>query len=627
MSTLAGIAVAAAAVALWLGLYGLILFATRVRTVPSAPSTPDLGHDPHPPALVNLLATRWQPDEDGAEATLLDLAARGYFEIRQGDADPAHSTIHLRDKHGEGLRPYEQRVLHRVRAAAVGGVVPLPALTFRDRKQARGWRRRFRAEVVAHARSLGLSRRRFGSGQVALLTTVGVLAAVAIAFAVSNGIVRNDTGSDPGEGWGNLFWISMFGSFLFGGLSARYPGERDTPDGRAHAGRWLGVQAWLAGHDRFGDLPPAAVAVWDRYLGYGAALGVTHVASAAIDLGMGSRTRVWSSRGGTWHRVRVRYPQWSLRYGHRTRDIVGGALWRIGIGVALLAGAWYAAVHGPFGTPLDVDLAIPSGLIGLAVAVALVLVPTGLYRLARAVVDHNAPREVVGEVLWKEVWRKQSGGEDRPPVPWLYYLAVDEGTSDRTVAWGLPAEWSHRCSPGDLVRMRVRPWSRRIVEIDVTDSTGGYGLHGHDTSANTDALVDEAMGKERPTPLRNRGIQPATLLTPEEVGQALGFAVRARDIGPVSALFVTADRGKTVLMVQLMSGMLADLAWRAPKRGASVPGIADGGAFAHEDGGAARSGDVVVILTLHKDGRQGAAHVPWLLARAVERVTAATRTP
>ena len=211
--------------------------------------------------------------------------------------------------------------------------------------------------------------------------------------------------------------------------------------------------------------------------------------------------------------------------------------------------------------------------------------------------------------------------------PGCYYLAVDEGTSDRTVAWGLPAEWSHRCSPGDLVRMRVRPWSRRIVEVEVTKSAGGYGLHGHETSGNLDTLVDEAMGKARPTPLRNRGIQPATLLSPEEVGQALGFAVRARDLGPVSALFETADRGKTVLMVQLMSGTLADLAWRGPKRGNPLPGIADGGAFAHEDGGAARSGDVVVILTLHKDGRQGAAHLPWLLTRAVERLTAASRTP
>ena len=325
--------------------------------------------------------------------------------------------------------------------------------------------------------------------------------------------------------------------------------------------------------------------------------------------------------------MRVRYPRWSLRYGHRTKDIVVGALQRIGVGAALLAGASYAAVHGPFGTPLDVDLTIPSGVIGLAVAIALLLIPTGLYRLARAVVDHNAPREVVGEVLWKELWRQHSGGEDRPPVPWLYYLAVDEGTSDRTVAWGLPAEWSHRCSPGDLVRMRVRPWSRRIVEIEVTRSAGGYGLHGHETSGNTRHARRRGDGQGPPAHrCATAASSRPTLLTPEEVGQALGFAVRARDIGPVSALFETADRGKTVLMVQLMSGTLADLAWRGPKRGNPLPGIADGGAFAHENGGAARSGDVVVILTLHKDGRRGAAHVPWLLTRAVERLTAASRT-
>ena len=628
MSTLAGIALAVLAVAVWLGLYGLLLLATRVRTVPTAPSTPELGDDPHPPALVNLLATRWRPDEDGAEATLLDLAARGYFEIRQGDADPAHSTIHLKDRAPDGLQPYERRVLDRVRAAAVDGMVPLTALTFRDKAQAKGWRRRFRAEVVAHARRLDLSRRRLGPGHVTALTTVGVLAAIAVAVGVSNTIVRNDTTLEPGEGWGNIVWLTIVGIALFGGLSARYPGERDTAQGRAHLTHWLGVQRWLADHEAFGDLPPAAVAVWDRYLGYGAALGVTHVASAAIDLGMGDRSRVWSSRGGTWHRVRVRYPRWSLRYGHETATHVKGALLRIAAGAALIGLAGYAAAHGPFPTPLDVDLTIPSAVVGLAVAIGLVLVPLGIYRLVRAVVGHYAPREVVGEVLWKELWRQHSGGEDRPPVPWLHYLAVDEGTSDRTVAWGLPHGWSSRCEPGDLVRMRVHPWSRRIVQLEVTRSGGGYGLRGHDTSANLDTLVDEAMGRERRTPLRSRGIRPATLLSTEEVGQALGFAVRARDVGPVNALFETADRGRTVLMVQLMSGTLADLAWKAPKRGTPVPGIADGGAFAHEDGGAARSGDVVVILTLHKDGRrQGAGHVPWLLARAVERVTASSRTP
>jgi hypothetical protein len=622
VSPLTGALIAAAAVALWAGLYGVLLAATRVRTLPAAPSTPDLGTEPHPPALVNLLATGWQPDEDGAEATLLDLAARGYFEIRQGDADPAHSTIHLRDKTADNLQPYEWRVLRRVRAAAVGGAVPLTALTFRDRNEAKGWRRRFRAEVVAHARTLGLSRRRLGPGHVTALTTLGVVAAVAVSLAIAAAIDHHDPTVEPGEAWGTTVFTTLFGSFLFGGLSAAYPGERDTAAGRTEAARWLGVRRWLADHERFGDLPPAAVAVWDRYLGYGAALGVTHVASAAIDLGMGSRTRVWSSLGG-WHRVRVRYPRWSLRYGHPTRRLVEGAVYRVLAGAGLVAASWFAAAHGPFATPLDVDLRIPSGLIGLAVGVGLVLVSVGLYRLARAAAGHVRPREITGEVLWMELWRSTSGGEDRPPVPWLYYLAVDDGSSDRTVAWGLPAEWRHRCSPGDQVRMTVHPWSRRVVALATTHRGGGYGLHGHETSTTTDRLVDEAMGVEHRVPLRRRGIQPDALLTAEEVGAALGMAVTPRELGPVSALFVTADRGRTVLMVQLMSGTLADLAWKAPKRGTQVaPDV-----FAHEDGGAARTGDVVVTLTLHKDGRRGAAHVPWLLGRAVERISARTPPP
>lgn len=617
MDTLTGLLVAAAGVALWAGLYGLFLALTRVRTVPTAPSTPDLGPDPYPPALVNLLATRWQPDEDGPEATLLDLAARGYLEIRQGDADPAHSTIHPRDKAPDGLQPYEERVLRRVRGAAVNGLVPLTALTFRDKKQAKGWRRQFRAEVVAHARRLDLSRRRLGPAHVTALTTVGVFAAVAIAIGAANAIVRNDTDGEPGEGWGAVIPFILFGIVLFGGLSARYPGERDTATGRAAATRWLGVQQWLADHEAFGELPPAAVAVWDRYLGYGAALGVTHVASAAIDLGLGDRTRVWSSRGGTWHRVRVRYPQWSLRYGHPTGELVKGALFRIAVGAGLVGLAAFAAVHGPFPTPLDVDLTIPSAVVGLAVAIGLVLLAAGLYRFVRTVAGHYAPREVVGEVLWKELWRQHAGDDDHPPRPWLHYLAVDEGTSDRTVAWGLPQELRHRCDPGDEVRLRAHPWSRRILALEVTRSGGGFGLHGHDTSDNLDVLVDKALGVSRKPPLRSRGIQPTGLLTDDEVSRALGFPVRVREMGPVNALFVSADKGRTVLMLQLMSGTLADLAWKAPKRGTQVaPDV-----WAHEDGGAARTGDVVVLITLHRDGRRGAPHVPWLLRQATERVS------
>ena len=49
--------------------------------------------------------------------------------------------------------------------------------------------------------------------------------------------------------------------------------DRLTPLGRKVTAHWLGVAEWLRRHEPLRDLPPAAVAVWDRYLAYGAASG------------------------------------------------------------------------------------------------------------------------------------------------------------------------------------------------------------------------------------------------------------------------------------------------------------------------------------------------------------------
>jgi hypothetical protein len=43
-----------------------------------------------------------------------------------------------------------------------------------------------------------------------------------------------------------------------------------------------------------------------------------------IDLGAGSRRRVWSSSGGTWHQVRVRYPRFWLRHGREPQPVPPG---------------------------------------------------------------------------------------------------------------------------------------------------------------------------------------------------------------------------------------------------------------------------------------------------------------
>ena len=289
--TVVEVAIGTVSVAAWAGLYGLMLLATRPRAVPAAPATQDLGAEP--PAVVSLVGQGWDLGEDAVEATLLDLGARKLFEFRQPANDPTHTTIHIRQPNSAGLSPYEQRVFDRVAGLAVGGVVPLTALTFRDSKKAKSWWKRVRSDIVADARSRGLSRRRFSPAIVGALVAAAAVAALGVGAAV----LRHETRVDGDDPWGDAGSAAFAGFIVLSFVAGRSVGERDTPAGREVAARWLGVKSWLQGNEGFADQPPSAVAVWDRYLGYGAALGTTRVASAVIDLGMGSRKRVWSSYG------------------------------------------------------------------------------------------------------------------------------------------------------------------------------------------------------------------------------------------------------------------------------------------------------------------------------------------
>ncbi|MEV4617309.1 hypothetical protein AB0J74_01175 [Asanoa sp. NPDC049573] len=627
MSLTIAIAVAVLATAAWAGLYGLILLFTRSSLPSPAPATMDLG--PEPPAVVNLLANRWgRPDEDAAEATLLDLAGRRYYEIRQASDDPVHSTIHVNPQPpaGPDLLPFEQRLLSRIRAAAVGGVVPLTALTFRDAGQAKGWARRFNAEVVAHARRLGLSRRRISKAQVTLLTTASIAPALSLAFALALQIERSAAPEDKGGGYGSMFAVVPILISVFGYFSGRYRGERSTPAGREAAARWLGVRDWLAGHDAFADLPPAAVMVWDRYLGYGAAVHVAHAATAALDLGMGSKYLVWSSYGGSWRRVKVRYPRFFDRYGQATGTLVKGGVWRLalGFGLALVSRTLPDAVPDKVGAlnsswaGEDISTFTSPTRLGAALLATLLIV-WGLYRIIRAAVDHYTPVEITGEVLWVSVWKTASQGEDRPSIPWLHHLAVDDGTTDRTVAWGLPSEWSSRSSPGDLVRISVRRWTRRVTEIKVLREGGGHALHrGFDTEDNTENLVAEALGEGRKAPVALRTQVATAVLTADEVARAVGAPIQVRDIGPINGLYETLD-GKPVAMIQMQRGPMAKLWWAAAKRGTPLPGLGDE-AYLSESGAAIRRGDAVVILVLHRSGRAAAPHLPWLMGQVATRL-------
>lgn len=435
-------------VAGWLLAYLILTIRTRSPAVPPAPASPELG--PEPPAIVNLLANRWRLNADAAEATLLDLAARGFLELQQVGADPVTTTIQLRQTDADQLLPYERRVLERVRQLAVDGVVPVTALTFRDRRRADAWERQLRKEIVADARARGLSRSRFStSAQAALSTAAGVSAFVPALFLVLQNRVEA-----PALVAGVVIMVALAAA-----VTKLTQSERDTPAGRSAAARWLGVRDWLRGHEEFAELPPASVTVWDRYLAHGAALGVTRTTSAVLDLGMGDDRLVWSSHGGHWRRVRIRYPRLRAHYGKSVPGLLVQTVAMCGAAAILtLLGSIFSGLR------TDFDVPAPARLAGwAALTVAALLVLYSLYAVVRGLVDLAQVRTVAGEVLWVKVARVHSSKGSRKGRPYLYHLAIDDGGSDTTTAWGIPPRGASELHPGDIVRVQVRPWSRRVL--------------------------------------------------------------------------------------------------------------------------------------------------------------------
>jgi hypothetical protein len=609
------IAIAVVSLGLFAAGYGGALLATRPARPRAEPATPELGEEP--PAVVNLLANRWRLDEDAAESTLLDLAARRIIELRQPGNDPMQTTIHLREpEEGTELLPYERRVLDRVRGLAVNGVIPVTALTFRNQHHAKQWTRRLHREVTADARSRGLSRRRFSPEMISALVAVAALSAAGLFLAVAHNALNDN---DPDTDLGGAFWVGLVAFAILAGIAGSQRGERDTAAGRAAAARWLGVRGWLRGHEEFGDLPPAAVMVWDRYLPYGAALGVTHTASAVLDLGMGDRRLVWSSYGGHWRRVRVRYPRLWTRYGRTVPSLLLPAL------LSVLVGALLVRFHE---LPLELELGGDERLtrnlelasrVGLVLGVLLVV--RGGYRVVRSLVDLATTRTITGEVLWREVWRSRSQGKNRPSAPWLDYLAVDDGSAARTTAWGLPRTLADAgCQHGDTVTIQVRRWSRRVVALTLVERGRAAGL----VDAPVAGEPAEPVGGLLAAALGRPGDTAGPVLTAEEVGQALGMPVRPPERmpapGTTTFTFATADRGRQVLLVQCVGGAIGRWAWQSHrKRGNPLPGIGDG-AYQTGDQAAARVGETTLAITLLRDAKGRHHHLPWLLQQAAARL-------
>lgn len=234
---------------------------------PRGPGASTMELRDEPAAIVAVLVDELDLDPDALGATVLDLAARRHLDIVQ--LSPTDHLVGPRVRPTDDLAPFELRVLEAVRAAA--GDRPHATITeladVMRPGSAETWLQ-FRAEVHREAQRRGLIQT---AGEecarplmlLSLIPAVGLLVAFPMAYLLAP-----------------FLYVGLLVAGIFLVVIGR--GFVLTHAGQEAAAHWLGVRAFIADHDGFGELPAGAVAVWDRYLAYGAAMGLSDEAVRTI---------------------------------------------------------------------------------------------------------------------------------------------------------------------------------------------------------------------------------------------------------------------------------------------------------------------------------------------------------
>jgi hypothetical protein len=232
--------------------------------------------DPPAVALANL--ERGTVDAGHAVAgTLVDLAQRGYLRItgerreRIGPDDVVHRFTWLGKPFGPDVLPYEKDLLELVfRGSSETTSEELAAWGERDQATAKGLLDEVTGGVMAEYR-------RRGYAEQSNRTLVGLLIGICAGVAVSSFLVRHVTGT--GLGW----WAVAIAAVIFG-LGTRLLSNRNAASVEA-AAKAEGLRKYLKDFSRLEDAPVGHLVLWERYLVYAVALGV----SADLVRGLASR--------------------------------------------------------------------------------------------------------------------------------------------------------------------------------------------------------------------------------------------------------------------------------------------------------------------------------------------------
>jgi len=450
-----------------LALLAVLAAATRARRPDAAPASMEMGGE-EPPAVVSMLTGGWKVGREAVPATLIDLAARKIVAIEA--VGPDRFIVRLppsaRSAAGPpGLTPYEDQVLGHVRRlAAPDGTLACEALTTGPEEQSKNWWKTFDTVVRTEARDRGLSRGRWSGWMTAVLAVTAlapsVLAALALVVLPPQ---KGSSSKSEDNPVGAFLGITAMAEFALLAIPGKLRAERDTPAGRAAAARWLGLRAYLSEDGTFSDAPPAAVAIWDRYLSYGAAMGVAAAAVRALPLGSESDKVAWSHQGGRWRMVRIDYPK-RIPPGWGRHPALASLIGLVSLAIGLfVARIFFPAMLDEASRLLDgtrhrgfhaLDL-LGVALLGIPTVVTAVWLLRASGMLVAAVPDLFVRREIDGVVLRIRPHEKQP------------YLAVDDGTRPEIKAWLVEPAALHGAglSQGDLVRATISPHLGHVFSV------------------------------------------------------------------------------------------------------------------------------------------------------------------
>jgi hypothetical protein len=500
----------------------------------TAPVPPHGGDEP--PAVISLLTGKL--DKLGFGATLIDLAARGWFQVNGppgqaptghggawGPAGPAMCVVPAERPTGP-LAPFERRVVaHVALRAGARGEVPAPALSDGFEGGDTGFMKAFREEVDADARQRGLTRARLSGHRIGLLCLLLLVPAGALLIAVA---AAHRHGA---LAYAGLSYLA--GCWVTAGIGIS---RRRSAAGQEALDRWRSAVAGTPG----GTASPTASGGGRRLLAYAAALGVAPAAVAVF--AQGGTNVAWSSYRGSWQQIEIETHTWPW-----PRALLVMAAVIFGPVLYFTAVIWLST-HG-LGK-------LAEELVGLTVAA--IIAGVLLWLAQRTLFPRFA--EFDGQVIRQWVVK---GGDDSPDQ---YRVAIDDGTSVK--AWDLEVgrEPYRLLTPGTFVHVRLNLHSRDQVTVQPVEPP-----------AVARSLTAVAAEQQRAA---DGGLpDPAALVTADQAAAILGGPVQGNHLSsPVGRAMTWQRTGKAepVLRIDVRNAARPPGNPTAAQIGWPVPGVADG---------------------------------------------------